>query len=189
MRRFTRGLALSGPLLLAFAGGAGASEAYPEGIRAHLDIAAAPPCDVCHHAALEPVGAVDRPFGLAVTARGLVGQDDASLAPALDAMRADGVDSDGDGAQDLDELGWGGDPNLADLPEAPLHEAPTYGCGVASRGGEGREGAPLVAAAIVALVLRGRPRRAVSDRTRPGSTFGACPDGQAQGTFTARVIR
>jgi hypothetical protein len=133
MPRFAWGSALP-LLLLLLPVTAAASTAYPEGIRAHLDIATAPPCDVCHHAVSEPVGSVDRPFGLAAVARGLVGEEEVSLRAALDALRADGVDSDGDGAQDLDELGWGGDPNSADLPEAPLHEAPTYGCGVA--GGE-----------------------------------------------------
>jgi hypothetical protein len=43
-------------------------------------------------------------------------------------MRAAGVDSDGDGAEDLDELSWGGDPNHADLPEGGNSEPVTYGC-------------------------------------------------------------
>ena len=45
-------------------------------------------------------------------------------------MRRDGVDSDGDGAKDLDELSWGGDPNTPDLPATPAEQRPVeaYGC-------------------------------------------------------------
>ncbi len=106
------------------------SQGYPEALRTHLDIAPTPPCDVCHRAAAEPVGAADRPFSLALSARGLQGNDDASLFTSLDQMQADGVDSDGDGARDLDELSWGGDPNVADVLEAQGHEPPSYGCAV-----------------------------------------------------------
>lgn len=154
MARYAWGLAL-----LLLPGTAAASNGYSEGIRVHLDIATAPPCDVCHHAPSEPVGGVDRPFGLAAVARGLVGDDDASLVTALDALRADGVDSDGDGAQDLDELGWGGDPNTADLPEAPLHEAPTYGCAVAGDGAPPDLGPALSLGLAWALTRAARRRR------------------------------
>lgn len=131
------------------------SQGYPEGLRAHLDIGPTPPCDVCHRAASEPVGAADQPFSTALVARGLQGNDDASLFTSLDRMQADGVDSDGDGARDLDELSWGGDPNVADVLEAQEHEPPSYGCAVTGAHG------PLDFGLFLALLLLfvGRPRR------------------------------
>src|SRR4051812_36086906 len=93
-----------------------------------LALSSAPGCDLCHHAAMEPVGAVDTLFGKSIVARGLVDADAASLAKALDGLREGGVDSDGDGARDLDELSWGGDPNHADVPEGVNEEPVTYGC-------------------------------------------------------------
>jgi hypothetical protein len=176
MPRFAWGSALP-LLLLLLPVTAAASTAYPEGIRAHLDIATAPPCDVCHHAVSEPVGSVDRPFGLAAVARGLVGEEEVSLRAALDALRADGVDSDGDGAQDLDELGWGGDPNSADLPEAPLHEAPTYGCGVAGGEAPSDLGLPLGLGLGAFALSRHRAVAQARGARRAGPSTRACRAG------------
>lgn len=111
------------------------SQGYSEGLRSHLDIGPTPPCDVCHRAPSEPVGAADQPFSMALSERGLVASNDASLASALDKMQADGVDSDGDGARDLDELSWGGNPNVADVLEVQGHEPPSYGCALAGANG------------------------------------------------------
>lgn len=83
-------------------------------------------CSTCHQAVDAGPWTDLGPFGAALRARGAVGKDDAALEKALGRMRDDKVDSDGDGARDLDELGWGGDPNVADLPpEVP--EEPHYG--------------------------------------------------------------
>jgi hypothetical protein len=86
---------------------------------------------------MEPVGAVDTPFGKSTVAKGLVGADAASLTKALDGMREGGVDSDGDGAKDLDELSWGGDANHADVPEGGNETPVTYGCSWSRGAGEG----------------------------------------------------
>ncbi|MEO7331123.1 MAG: hypothetical protein ABI193_21280 [Minicystis sp.] len=110
------------------AGPARASEPFPEAIRAHLDLTAAPTCTLCHQAASAPVGPADTPFSASTEARGLVAGDVDALDAALDQMRHDSVDSDGDGAQDLDELWWGGDPNRADLPVGGTQTPPSYGC-------------------------------------------------------------
>lgn len=126
-----------------------------------LGLAKAPRCDLCHHAAMEPVGAVDTAFGKSTVARGLVDADAASLAKALDGMRESGVDSDGDGAKDLDELSWGGDPNQADVPEGGNEEPVTYGCSWVSDPG-GRSSPGVVVGMLMALVVgraRGRARR------------------------------
>ena len=78
-------------------------------------------------------------FGAALKARGAVGKDDASLQAALAKMKTDGVDSDGDGARDLDEIGWGGDPNVADLPP-DVPEDMHYGVCSTTPHGRGRSG-------------------------------------------------
>ncbi len=112
---------LAAPVVVAgllAAGGASASPSYPAALTSDLgalvrrrgvtSVTTRPP---------RLVGVVDTPFGRSMVARGLLGNDDdASVATALARMRADGVDSDGDGAEDLDELWWKGDPNHASLP-------------------------------------------------------------------------
>jgi len=151
-------LALAGLLVSA---AASASPGYPEAMQTDLGLARAPGCDLCHHAAMEPVGAADTLFGKATIAKGLVGADVASLARALDGLREGGVDSDGDGARDLDELSWGGDPNHADVPEGGSGEPVTYGCSWArGAGGEGWMGVVAgVMGAIAARRARGRGGR------------------------------
>ena len=74
-----------------------------------------PSCAVCHASASAPVGAVDQPFGESLVARGLASGDLASLTSALNRLRKDGVDSDGDGAQ-ISTSAWGGNPNHAESP-------------------------------------------------------------------------
>jgi hypothetical protein len=139
-----------------------ASEPFPAVIRAELGLEAAPGCDLCHEAAATPVGAADQPFSRSAEARGLVAGDDSSLVSALAAMESDGVDSDGDGARDLDELWWGGDPNHADLPVGGPREPPSYGC--AARPGA-HEGGGLLVVSLALLVAsrrtRGAPRAKV----------------------------
>ena len=151
-------------LLALIPSAARASDGYPEAMQSDLMLAKAPACNVCHDAAVAPVGAADQPFARSAVARGLVQGDPASLASALKKMRADGVDSDGDGAEDLDELSWGGDPNHADLPPAGRGEPASYGC--SSSGGLGKSG-PELAVALAMLVTwrrRARDRRSVASR-------------------------
>ena len=108
-----------------------ASPALPDALRDHLGLHASPGCDLCHASPMVPLGPADRPFALSAKARGLASGDVDALDTALDRMSADGVDSDKDGAEDLDELWWGGDPNHADLPEGGTPIAATYGCALA----------------------------------------------------------
>ncbi len=151
------------PFLLAAAaflasGVAVASQGYPDAMKTALVLTKAPGCDLCHAAATAPVGGVDTPFGKSIVAKGLVASDDASLKKSLDAMRAAGVDSDGDGAEDLDELSWGGDPNHADLPQGGNADPITYGCsaGRVPVGG----GDAGIALGLIALIAARRRRRA-----------------------------
>ena len=92
-----------------------------------------------------------------MVARGLLGAADTlSLAEALDGLKEGGVDSDGDGARDLDELSWGGDPNHADVPEGGNEAPVTYGCSWAKGAGEGAWGGVVVVVLGALVVRRGR---------------------------------
>jgi cytochrome c551/c552 len=142
-------------LYLASSRGALASETYPAALVSDLGLSAPPGCDLCHQAAAAPVGPTDTPFGKSMVARGLVASDDASVKSALQRMRADGVDSDGDGAQDLDELSWGGNPNHADVPVGGAEMPVLYGCGWSGR----PAGASPWGALLIALGLAARRRR------------------------------
>ncbi len=132
-----------------------ASTSFPEAIKSALVLDAPPACSLCHEKDAAPVGPADRPFAKSLLDRGLVSGDSASLLSALDRMRKDGVDSDGDGARDLDELSWGGDPNAADRPENGVVEPMSYGCAFVNGGGSPT---PFVWA-LVAVAVWGAVRR------------------------------
>jgi hypothetical protein len=136
--------------------GAAASESFPDATQADLDLSYAPGCDLCHAHADAPVGGASKPFAASLVARGLVAGDDASLAKAL--VADEGVDSDGDGARDLDELSWGGDPNHPDVPVGKPPPEITYGCGGSSKGAPGGS-APFALAFSAGLAACLRRRR------------------------------
>ncbi len=154
MKTIALGLAAA---LASFAAGASASPSYPDAMKSDLDLAAAPSCDVCHQHAEAPVGPADEPFAKSLEDRGLKGNGDvASLTRAL--AKDKGVDSDGDGAEDLDELQWGGNPSVSDAPKGKTPPEIAYGCGV--DGGQGNASfAALTAALGLALSTRRRRRR------------------------------
>lgn len=180
-RAVARSLSAAAALIVTLrAGSALASPPYSDDLRADLALSYLPPCSLCHgstsdagadgpsiaDAAVEAgavdasVGPANTPFARSMKARGLVADSATSMVTAIAAMRRDDVDSDGDGATDLDELSWGGDPNVADLPaSSPDDRAPiAYGCAMAVA----RRGGPLGLVALVvgvALVRRARRRR------------------------------
>ncbi|HZA14137.1 MAG TPA: hypothetical protein VE618_06560, partial [Myxococcaceae bacterium] len=92
-----------------FALDASATPNFPPAIRVAESLPSDPPCGLCHRG-VEMAGTVTTPFGVSMRQRGLVMYDVVSLRNALEAMRAAGVDSDGDGTPDLEELRAGGDP-------------------------------------------------------------------------------
>lgn len=141
-------------LLLASAAAA-ASEEYPDAMVSDLGLSKAPGCELCHRSGEASLGPTDTPFARSAIDRGLVAKDVGSLADALDRMQKDGVDSDGDGAEDLDELSWGGDPNHADLPEAGRIDTVSYGC---SRSGETARGNGSIALALAGAIFARRRR-------------------------------
>jgi hypothetical protein len=155
-RRASCSLALAAFLLST---AASASPQYSDALKTDLGLAYTPSCDLCHHAASDPVGAADTLFGKSMVAKGLLGHDDtASLAKALDGLRAGGVDSDGDGAKDLDELSWGGDPNHADVPESGGSDPITYGCSWGRQPIDGAGAGIFLGMIAVFAARRGRRR-------------------------------
>ncbi len=129
-----------------------ASTTYPGEVAQAVGSDCVPPCTICHASLAGGAGTVVTPFGESMRDRGLTGgMQTALLTAALDAMAADEVDSDADGALDVDELAGGEDPNGGE----PFCEllAPEYGCF-----NQGRAPAGALATALAVLLARRRRR-------------------------------
>lgn len=148
---------------LAVAGAAHATPTFPAAIQGHLGLSYEPPCSICHQDGITNSSTVTTPFGLAMRSKKLAPDNEASLVAALDALDAEGSDSDGDGVGDIAELRAGSDPNR-EGGESLLGPAPAYGCGARIAGGDpvGWASGLLVAVGLASTILRRR-------RQRPGS--------------------
>jgi hypothetical protein len=106
-----------------------ASAVYPGQVSDDLAMACVPQCTLCHETNVGGAGTVVSEFGLALVDRGLTGGGQVELlTAALDALALDGVDSDGDGVIDTDELAAGENPNGGDPLCGGSVVEPTYGC-------------------------------------------------------------
>lgn len=100
-----------------------ASPTFPGALESDLGLDTPPDCSLCHAGGATGSATATTPFATAMRDRGMVAGDTQSVSAALQQLEADQVDSDGDGATDVDELRAGTDPNGAG--ELAL---PTYGC-------------------------------------------------------------
>lgn len=151
-----------------------AKEPFPGMVARHLQAPREPPCGLCHEYGKTGGSTLVTPFAWAMRARGLTGES--SLLASLDRVAADGVDSDGDGSADVEEIVAGTDPNTA--ASTPAHPGtvadPQLGCAVAS-------GAPVTPAAsllaLTVLFLAATRRRRAVGGTSPAAAPGArCSD-------------
>lgn len=140
-------LALTAPLV------ARATPDFPAAIARDLQLAAPPPCTVCHANNEGGAGTVVKPFGQYLISRGLAPFDASSLAGSLAAAQGERHDADGDGVTDIDALKQGLDPNGASS-HAPQIEDPTFGC--SSTGDIGSTGLLLLVVGLRLALARRR---------------------------------
>lgn len=144
---------LAAPILLA-------SATYPVTIEDHLALDYEPPCSVCHVNGVTGLGTVNTPFGVTMRGEGLVFGNPALLRDTLDAVEAQGIDSDDDGTGDVAELRVGTDPNLEGATLSG--PSPEYGCGAriapirSARARSTGAWTSALAALLLAIALRRR---------------------------------
>lgn len=134
---------------------ADAKPSFPGQIESYLNLSYVPPCSLCHIDGVTGGQTVVTPFGYSIVKHGLSGGK-SGMNTALDAMKASGVDSDGDGVTDIDELIRGTDPSSAANGELSGPKS-SSGC-AASGGGSTAPGALAAGVAALALLLSRRRR-------------------------------
>jgi len=103
-----------------------AQPSFPGFLQTHLSLSYTPDCLLCHTTPSGGIGTATTPFATSMKARGLsVSSTATDVNTALDALQAEGTDSDGDGVGDIAELQAHTDPNVPGAASL----TPTYGCG------------------------------------------------------------
>ena len=133
---------------------AGATPGFVSQIKSELNAPTVPSCALCH-ATTAGGGPVTQPFGKSMLARGLRGGNAASLTTALQALAAEGTDSDGDGVGDIEELSMGLDPNFAGDAGT---EPPVFGCAQVAPGTPEPTSAAIALGCALALLVHRRRR-------------------------------
>lgn len=139
-------------IALCFASSAAvASPDYPDAVQGATGSPCPPPCTVCHESSSGGYGTAVKPFARSMAKVGkLDAEDSALVAPAVEKLKAQATDSDGDGTTDIDELGAGRDPNLHGKGDIC---GPEYGCGATIEPRQPVDGSALALAALVAFAL------------------------------------
>jgi len=125
-QRFT--VALIGLASFGWSALAHAKDEFPGQIQRNLSLTYEPPCSVCHSKGNVGSATPITPFALSLRSRGLSG-DNNSVSTSLTKLKADNVDSDGDGVTDIDELTAGSDPNSSANSSINGDQEAGYGCG------------------------------------------------------------
>ena len=175
--RRPRGGVLGGFVLATFAlstQAAHASTTFPEALRKKLVLAEiagpAPGCRLCHQTDAGGLKTATKPFSRSLQAAGVAGANVPSLLAGLDALEADGTDSDRDGVSDVDELVAGTDPNVAVTSDgAPIAEQvplPETGCALSVAPSPSSVWTALAAALSLGLVARRSRRQRLATANR-----------------------
>jgi MYXO-CTERM domain-containing protein len=145
---------------ISFAERAAATPNFPGAIASKL-AGETPDCSICHVCRRTMRGTVNTPWGAAMRERGLQAYDESSLMAALERMRADGIDSDGDGTLDVDAVKMGKDPNPPTCDEEADETIPKYGCvgSVSASGEPANGGVVLLALALLGVAATVRRRK------------------------------
>jgi len=154
--------ALSGAVLLTVAlvsAEANATPSFPADLKKAVPLACAPTCLVCHTRPEGGSGTATQPFALSMMVPGgLVKNKPETVAPAVNKLREQMIDSNGDGTPDIEQLEAGYDPNLG---VSGLVCGPAYGCGarLAPQRARGFDSGMLFVVALAAGGVFVRQRR------------------------------
>jgi hypothetical protein len=152
-------LALPALLTLGWSFTAFAKPEFPSEIEGKYMLHYHVPCSVCHVDGNTGSSTARTPFALSLRQRGLTG-DNKSVSSALDSADTDGVDSDGDGVSDVNEVKAGTDPNTSGNARIDQDQEPGYGCGGTAP--QGRSAGQAVVGALGLAWLLHQRRRARS---------------------------
>ena len=133
-----------------------ASPGFPAVIHQDWELSYTPECTLCHASESGGRGTVVTYFGQEMEALGVIAQSDATLAEALSVDKAQGVDSDGSGTSDYDDMVAGRDPNSGPGPSGGGRIRPLHGCAMGHAPGDGGDGAAVFLLLACALVARRR---------------------------------
>lgn len=145
-------------VLVGWPGAAWARKQFPGWIATTLEGSMpphVPPCSVCHLGGKTSAATIFTPFAWAMRVRGL-GSSQASVDSAIIQVQSDGVDSDGDGVPDAQEIIDGTDPNNAG--GATDLQDPQLGCDLGGGARSGTAAAFLALAAFALVRRRGKNR-------------------------------
>lgn len=148
-------LAFAALALCLHAARAHAIEEFPRDIKNKLRLSYEPGCNLCHAKANTGVGTATTPFALSMRAAGLDAEDWASLGEALTSLEDDGVDSDGDGVIDVDELRQDTSPNSPATTSFSKTGDPRWGCSVGAAAHTAAPASPHGALALGGLLALG----------------------------------